>query len=209
MSPRSRTLVLTASCLLVVWMLALGGFAWARHSRVTPEKLTAYLASLDFRNLSPAERLRALRRLAAGLNTLSPEERRRVRRDPAWSAWFQSMNDTEKGELLELTLPTGFGQMLSAFEQMPEEQRRRSVEETVRRLREDREIAEADGSSVPQPEPDLSPELREKMVTLGVKSFMEQGSPETKAQLQPVLEEMQRAMESGRLFRPPRRPRVP
>ncbi|MBN8247235.1 MAG: hypothetical protein J0L84_07300 [Verrucomicrobia bacterium] len=209
MSPRTRTLALTAASILAVWMLALGGFAWARHSKITPDRVTAYLASLDFRNLPPAERLRALRKLAAWLNALSPEERRRVRRDPAWAAWLQSMDDAEKGELLELTLPTGFGQMLTAFEQLPEDQRRKTVEETLRRLREDREAAESDGSPAPGSEAELSPELREKMVTLGVKSFMEQGSPETKAQLQPVLEEMQRAMESGRLFRPPRRPRIP
>jgi len=199
--------VLTAASLLAVWILVLAGVGWARHAKITPEKLSAFLASVDFSRLPPAERLQALRRLATMLNALSPEERRRVRRDPAWAAWFREMEDSEKGELLELTLPTGFGQMLTAFEQLPEDQRRKAVEETLRRLREDAEAAETgDG---PAPEPELSPELREKMVTLGVKSFMEQGSPETKAQLQPVLEEMQRAMESGRLFRPPRRPRLP
>ena len=204
MSPRVRTLSWTFAALVVAWALALGGLAWMRHLKVTPAKLTAYLESVDFARLSPGDRLKALRKLATMLNALTPEERRQIRRHPEWAAWFGSMTDEERGMLLELTLPTGFGQMLTAFEQLPEEKRRQAVDETVRRLREDQETASADEDAS-----GLSPEMRDRLVALGVKSFMEQGSPETRVQLQPVLEEMQRAMESGRLFRPGRRMRGP
>lgn len=120
------------------------------------------------------------------------------------------MEESEKGEFLELTVPAGFSQMLTAFEQMPEERRRRAITDSVRRLRETRERLEqeepvADSGDTNRP-PELSPELREKMVTLGLKSFYESGSPDLKAELAPIVSELQRATESGRGFRLRRRP---
>lgn len=193
--------------MVVVWVLALGGMVVARQLKVTPDKVRAYLAEADFSKLSPEQRQAALRKLAAMLNALSPEERQAVRMNAVFAAFFRALDDAEKGELLELTLPSGFNQMLSAFEQLPEDKRRKAIEDTLRRMREQAAAESEAGASGTAGEPELSPELRDKMVKLGVKTFMDQGSPETKAELQPVLEEMQRNMESGRLFRPPRRPR--
>jgi hypothetical protein len=204
--------MIALAALAIAWALALGGFAVARHLKVTPEKIRAYLHQVDFAKLSPAERRQALRKLAAMLNALSPEDRRAARMDREFAGWFRVMDESEKGEFLELTVPAGFNQMLLAFEQMPEDKRRKAIEDSVRRLREAQaqfeqgdpdQAADADAN---QP-PELSPELRDKMVKLGVKTFLDQGSAETKAELQPVLEEMQRSMESGRLFRGERRRR--
>jgi len=42
--------------------------------------------------------------------------------------------------------------------------------------------------------------LTQKAQTLGLKTFFSQSSPETKAELAPLLEEVQRQMQSGRSF---------
>ena len=207
MSNRYRPLLVAAAVVALGWALALGGMAVARHLKVTPEKVRSYLAGLDFAKLTPEQRRAALRRLAEMLNALSPEERRAARMNREFAAFFRALDDAERGELLELTLPSGFNQMLSAFEQLPEDKRRKAVEDTLRRMREQAAAGEAGEGDAAPGEPELSPELRERMVKVGVKTFMEQGSPETRAELQPVLEEMQRNMEAGRLFRPGRRPR--
>jgi hypothetical protein len=100
---------------------------------------------------------------------------------------------------------TGFKQMLTSFEQLPEEKRRRAVDDALRRLREERDqIAAGQGrpnrGSTNGP-PVLSEELQAKVRTIGLKTFYSQSSAQTKAELAPVLEELQRVMESGRPFR--------
>ncbi|MFO1458510.1 MAG: hypothetical protein U1G08_03810 [Verrucomicrobiota bacterium] len=205
MSPRRRLVLTVSLAVLAAWILALAGVALSRALRATPDRIVRLIQSPSWNSLAAADRSRRLREVARLLNRLSPEDRRIVRMNPAFAAWFRGLEDPEKGEFLELTVPAGFSQMLAAFEEMPQDRRRRAVAESVRRLREARERLESEGpgpgSDATNRAPELSPELQEKMVTLGLKSFYETGSPDLKAELAPVVGELQRAMESGRGFR--------
>jgi hypothetical protein len=101
-------------------------------------------------------------------------------------------------------MPTGFKQMLTSFEQLPEEKRRKAIDDALRRLKEARGQLGAvpggrnrGGTNSP---PVLSDELQARIRTIGLKAFYSQSSAQTKAELAPVLEELQRVMESGRMF---------
>lgn len=201
---RQRVLVWAGVALAAVWLLGLGGCWVARQSRVTADKLTDYLRRADLARLSSADRARALRELARQVNALPLEERRKARRDPAWRSWFEAMTDEEKVTFVEATLPTGFKQMLTAFEELPTHQRKKVVEDTLRRLKrvQQEEAASAwptDGSFTNPPP--LSEELQKKIVALGLKTFYSESSAQAKLELAPVLEELQRTLERGRLFR--------
>src|SRR5436190_22919287 len=108
LSPRQRPVVIAILALALIWGLALGGYAIARHAKVTPEKVRAYVESVNFGHLTGADREKALKKLAAMLNALSLEERRRLRLDRVAYTWFEQMTEEEKGEFLEATMPTGF-----------------------------------------------------------------------------------------------------
>jgi hypothetical protein len=155
---------------------------------------------VDLSKLSGDERARALRKLADMVNRLSAEERRQMRFGRPAGDWFNQMTEEEKVQFVEATMPTGFKQMITAFEELPEDKRKRTVDGALRRLREQQARGGA-GEGQGTNDPPISPELEAKVRTIGLKTFYSESSAQTKAELAPLLEELQRAMESGRAFR--------
>jgi hypothetical protein len=203
LNPRLRPVLWAVATLVAIWVVAIAGYEFARNARVTPEKVRAYIESVDFSHLSAADRAAAIKKLAAMLNALTLEERRSLRLDR--TAWFNEMTEAEKSEFLEATLPTGFKQMLAAFEDMPPDKRKHVVDQAMKQLQDARNN-QADDGQPPSPGNNgvvLSPELQEQVTKIGLQSFYSQSSAQTKAELAPLLEEMQRTMESGRMMRGP------
>ena len=159
MNPRQKPLATAAAVLVVVWALAYGGYVIAKNAKVTGEKVRAYLAKTDISKLKDKDRAKALKQLADYMNQLPPDERRNTRMDREWEKWFKEMNDQEKGDLIEATMPTGVTQMLTAFEQLPPDKRQKAVQDSVKRLREARDdprnAAQWQGKGAPPP---LNPE---------------------------------------------------
>jgi hypothetical protein len=204
---RRKPILIAGLALALVWALASAGYLVANHFKVTPEKLASYLRSHHLNNLSAADRDKALREAARQLNSLSAEDRRKARLDREWDSWFQNMTEAEKSRFIDETMPSGFKQMLTAFEQLPEEKRKKAVDDALKNMRKTRDAADAD-SDVPVPKSagpnrmgELSPDLQKKVVQIGLKSFYSDSSAQTKAELAPVMEEIQRLMENGKLFR--------
>jgi len=200
LSQRQRAVVWAVVALAVIWAVATGGYFIAKNARMTAEKVRAYVASVDLSKLSAAERERALKELAEKINKLSREERQQLRIERTAYRWFEQMTEDEKGQFIEATMPTGFKQMISAFEEMPEDKRRRAVDDALKRLRETR-LQAGGAANADTNRPPISLELEAKVRTIGLKTFYSQSSAQTKAELAPVLEELQRAMESGRFQR--------
>ncbi len=203
LSQRRRAIGIAVGTVLTVWVIAWVGHLIARNSRMTAEKFRRYAQSVDFGRLNGAERAAALRALADKLNALAPEERRQIRLNHEWEGWFAQMTEAEKETFVEATFPTGIRQMISTFEKMPPERRKRILDEALKRLREER-VADPDPGAQPGsgPErantpPPVSPELEARIRTLGLKTFFAESSAQTKAEVAPLLEEIQRIVESG------------
>ena len=128
-----------------------------------------------------------------------------ARMDRIAAGWFENMTEEEKGGFIEATMPTGFKQMLASFEQLPEAKRHKAIDDAMRRLREARDKVPEDGEAPADQgtnrPPALSPELQEKVTKIGLKAFYGESSAQTKAEMAPMLEELQRMMESGLMFR--------
>jgi hypothetical protein len=203
--PKQRALIYAGAGLISVWLLAWGGFALSNRSKVTAERVASYLRRVNLSALSADQRRSALRDLAEQMKALPIEERRKARLESEWNRWFMEMTDDEKGAYLDATLPSGFKQMLTSFEQLPEEKRKRAVNDAVKELKRTRDSVENGetegiraGTNAP---PELSAELQRKMLTIGLNTFYSSSSAQTKVELAPFLEEIQRSMENGRLFR--------
>jgi hypothetical protein len=186
-----------------IWAVAVAGYIAAKNAKVTPEKVRAYATAVDLSQLRGDARAQAIQKLADMLNALSLEDRRRARLDRLTGAWLEQMTEEEKATFIEETMPTGFKQMLTAFEQLPEDKRRRTIDDALRRLKEarDKSPQSLGTTNLSTNAPVLSPELQAKIRTIGLQTFYSESSAETKAELAPVLEELQQVMESGRPFR--------
>lgn len=212
MSPRKRQRLYALLAIVVVWVITLIGYAAFKHSQMTSAKLRAYLEQNDLSKLSGDARAKALKDLAAKINALSAEERRGARGSRVWDGWFSEMTESEKSDFLDATLPTGFKHMLAGFEAMTPDRQKRAIDNAVKRLKDARENgfqgtntfggtnSLAGGQGTNQP-PVLSEELQKKVAMIGLKSVYSDSSAQTKAQLAPLLEELQKSMESGQLFR--------
>ncbi len=228
---RKRPIIIAAVVLAVVWGVAWAGYSLAQQSKVTPEKVREYLKSVDLDKLPPAGRKEAIQKLAAMMNQLQNQERRELRgdvtdgkrrepgqtnglgqvegprgtnrppRDLIGERWGKQMNDDEKALFIEATFPSGFKRMLEGFEKLPPEKRQKAVADAVKRLRDARAKGQFPGSPGGTNEPPVSKELQEKITAIGLKAFYSQSSAQTKAELAPLLDELQRAMQSGRAFR--------
>jgi hypothetical protein len=191
--------------ILGLWITALTGYSIAKNRQVTVERVRAYVESINLASLSGSQRAAAIKRLEDMLNALSPEERQKVRLERLSMAWLKLMTEEEKTQFIEATMPTGFKQMLTAFEQLPEEKRRKTIDDSLKRLRDEerrmRAASSEDGPADTNGPPVISDDLQAKIRTIGLKTFYSESSAQTKAELAPVLEELQRSMESGRPFR--------
>ena len=170
---------------------------------MTADRVRAFVESVNLSKLSAEDRAGALRKLAQKFSALSVQERRRAQFEHVAKDWFDQMTEEEKGQFLEATMPVGFKQMLASFQQLPEEKQRQTVADALRRLRETAVRIQAEGGMAlgTNTAPPVSGELLAKVRTMGLQGFYAQSSAQTRADLAPVLEELQRVMESGRPFR--------
>jgi hypothetical protein len=204
---RRKPVLLAAAALTGLWLVAGAGYFAAHQAKSTVDKVLAYMNRSDPATMTADQRRKALLELARQLNELPPNERRQVRLEGNWDRWFNQLTDQEKNDFIESTMPAGFKQMLGAFEKLPEEKRRKTVEDALRELRRARDAgknpatAASDDAEGTNAAPILSEELQQKVVQIGLKTFYQDSSAQTKAELAPVLEEMQRAMEGGNLIR--------
>jgi hypothetical protein len=205
MNARYRPVIFALAALMAVWLAALGGYALSDHFKMTAEKLRAYLQNTDLSRLSGAARAKALRDLADKINALSADEKRQARVDRLWDQWFQEMSEDEKGRFLDATLPSDFHQMLASFEEQPAQKRQKAIDDAIKQLRQARDkppqkANEANPNDT-NATPVLSEALQQKITTIGLNSVYSGSSAETKAELAPLLEEIQKNMESGRMLR--------
>ncbi len=198
---RVRLLVQTAVALAAVWAVALAIFHFSARAKMTADRVEQFVAGTDLSGMSADEREKAIEELAREVNALSPEERMKWRLDNGWKKWFAEMSEGEKAKFINATLPSGVKQMMDTFSQLPAGQRKKMIDDALKKLQA-QGAAGADGSMGnygPNGPPPLSPELEQQVRQIGLNQFYANSSAETKAELAPLLEQMQTEIRQGRI----------
>lgn len=186
-----RSLWIKAALLLVaVWAVVGGAIFWARSAKVTPESLTKHIESLKLDGKAASDRGKAVESVADQMNRLTYEERREVRMSRKLDGFFKTLSPAEQERFLDLTLPTGFKQMMEALNKMERPRRQQFVTRTLKEMR-DRE-----GDEPARNEGDET--AAQKIISQGFKSFYSEASAETKLDVAPLIEEMQKNLQRPR-----------
>lgn len=182
-----------ALVLATIWIGASIALRGIREQKPTAERLLAFVESRDLDTLRGTERARHLEALADRLNRLPFEERQKLREERALRGIFEQMNPDEQGRFLDRTLPTGFREVMEAFNKMTSEERRRYVERALRDMR-----ARAGEIDQARMEERLDDAQVRKIIDQGLQSFYRDSTAETKMDLAPLIEEMQAQMQGFR-----------
>lgn len=199
MNARNLILIRGAVGLLIVWGLVFAVVKIAGAKKPTVERLAAYQEKNSLTEIEdPEERRKVITRVAEMLNAMDADEVSKLAEqedeDPRRNFYSQLEGD-EQVFFLEQRIGRAFQQMMQTFNDMDREERRRMVDRTLKRMRDDQEdranrFEEAD------------PEIAERIAEAGLQSYLTDASVETKIDLAPLMEELQSTM--GGMGRRPR-----
>ncbi len=190
MASRNRFMITGIGALVLLWAVVFGVVKWAGAARPTPEKIERFVAENPLDEINdPGRRKEVIGELATMLNALEPEELREFEssdREAFRGKWFEKLSPDEQMFFLERRVGRAFQQLMESFNKMEREERRKIVDRSLKRMREERggpaRLEEAD------------PQIAEKITSAGLKAYYEDASAETKIDLAPLLEEMQRSL---------------
>jgi hypothetical protein len=191
-----KRVLIGAALLAGVWVLVAWLYRAAGALAQTPEKIIAYVGANPVAGRSAEEREAIVREVARRVNMLDFEQREAWREreggleDPLF---FESLNADEQVLLIELTMDVTFKKMMEAFNKMDPQRRREIVDRALEDMEDDGRV-ELDRRRLEE----LDAGLYEKMVATGLEAFYSEANAETKMDLAPLLERMQRRMRSGR-----------
>jgi len=177
--------------LLVIWALVGGAIFWARSVKPTPASIMRYLEEHPVANASAADRDKMLEKIAQELNQLGYDDRREVRMSRKLDAFFRALQPPEQSRFLDLTLPTGFKQMMDALNKMTPEKRKQFVDKALA------DMKKHEGDDVPDGQRNVDANAQ-KMIDQGFRAFYSDASAETKMDVAPLIEQIQRNLQNIR-----------
>ena len=177
--------------LVAIWAVVGGVIYWARSAKPTPEAVMRYLDAHPVADVPPADRAKLLEKLARQLNQLTYEERREMRMSRKLDAFFRTLPPEDQTRFLDLTLPTGFKQMMDALNKMTPEKRKQVVNKALE------DMKKHENDDVPEEKRQLDAN-GQKIIDQGFRSFYSDASAETKMDVAPLIEQMQRNLQGMR-----------
>ncbi len=188
---RKRLWLVGGLGVLVVWCVVVASIMVLNRVEPTPASVIAMVEERNWEQATPDDRMAWVIDLTDHINRLPPDARfdpelgRRVRQ------LFTTLSAQEQTVYLDRTLPTGFEQMMTAFNAMSTEQRQTLVDQALKDL--DRDMA--DGSFEID---ELNEAHAKRIINEGMKSYLKDSSAQAKLDLQPLILRVQALLQGGR-----------
>ena len=176
----------------------------------TPEKIFKYAEKNSLDKIEdPEKRKVVIGRLAEMMNQLEVEDlqdmEEKVDREKR-EAMFASMTQEEQWFFMEKRMGRAFTQMMEMFNKMERPERKKMVERALREIRKNEtNQTQGGGGDGRLSLEEGDPEIVEKVTSAGMKAYFTDASAETKLDLAPLMEEIQKIMSAP--GRGPRRKR--
>jgi len=189
-------LVKVGVVLALIWGLVWGVMTITGVFRETPEKVIAYMESHPLAEEEDVDKRRKIiGTLAEKLNQLDHVQINEFGGNPERSReqgekFFKNMTPDEQLFFMEKRIGKAFNQMMNAFNDMERSERKQLVERTLKRMRDD------DGERMQlQRLEETDPAATERIVNEGLRAYYQEASAETKLDLAPLMEQMQRNLQ--------------
>ncbi len=192
MNARNQFIVKGVIGLVVLWLVVFAAIKVSGSFKPTPEKIQSYAENNSLSEIDePEKRREVIGKVADMLNQLEPEQFRRFTKKAEdgrdrQDRFFEQMSPEEQMFFMEKRIGKAFKQMMQAFNEMDRDKRKNVIQRSLKRMQDN-----PDGRPG---EKDVSPEMVEKITGAGLKAFYSDASAETKLDLAPLMEEMQRTM---------------
>lgn len=186
--------------LALVWAIVFGVRTFASSKKITAERLDREVREMAFADWSEnpgsgavaKERKEKIRRVADMVNRLDFAEREKNRQNRSGEDFFRKLSPSEKNLFIDLTIMESMGRFMEALDQMPEEQRKKFVEQGMKEIQEGRteeEMARAQ---------EMDDNLLTKISEEGMRAYFDKASADTKLDLAPLMEAMNEVMQGLR-----------
>jgi len=185
-----------AGGVLLIWLVAGAGMKLSQGQQPTVEKVVAHLEQPIPPVTMTEPRQKYLRTLAEKVNGLDYENRRQLGMRRVLDETFASMTLEERNRFLDETLPQGFQQIIERFNQMEPEERQAAVDRAMADLQE-LEMA-AGSEDIRRTRDRLEDGTLQRVIGQGFESYLQNASAETKLDLAPLIEQIQRNMQGLR-----------
>ena len=187
----------------MLWVSVWGIMKVAGGMRATPEKVMEFVEGNPLAEVTdPEERKKVIDKLAHMMNQLEPDEmsrmmdddeERREERDRRGELLFGNMTEEEQWYFMEKRAGRAIEQMMLVFNAMDPVERKRIVQRTLKDMEQRGNNEDARSRMMEQ-----DPELADKIVNEGLRAYYQKASAETKLDLAPLMEAMQRNVGLGR-----------
>jgi DNA-directed RNA polymerase specialized sigma24 family protein len=186
--------------LALVWAVVFAVRSFASSKKVTAERLDREVRELDFADWSEnpgsgaeaKRREEEIRRIADMVNRLDFNERQKNRQSRAGETFFRKLSPKEKNLFIDQTIVESMGRFMEALDQMPEEQRKKFVEQGLKEIQEGRTEEEMKRAE------EMDSDLLAKISQEGMRAYFDKASADTKLDLAPLMQAMNEVMQGLR-----------